>query len=115
MEPEQAKIALEEERRRLEAQLLRIARPDPAMPGEWEPLPPEDAAEPDILDQAELATSRDDTAGIIADLAARLANVNAALSRLEDGTYGTCEACGSKIEKERLAADPAATTCLTHR
>ena len=41
-----------------------------------------------------------------------LADVNAARARLEDGTYGTCEACGRRIPEERLEAVPWATLCL---
>lgn len=38
--------------------------------------------------------------------------VNNALSRLEDGTYGTCERCGAEIPMERLEALPSTTTCI---
>lgn len=41
-----------------------------------------------------------------------LAEVNAALGRLDDGTYGTCTACGRKIPDERLEAIPWASLCL---
>ena len=36
----------------------------------------------------------------------------AALHRLETGTYGICERCGQPIGDERLAARPAAVTCI---
>ena len=32
--------------------------------------------------------------------------------RLDDGTYGVCEACGRLIGEERLAADPLARFCV---
>ena len=41
-----------------------------------------------------------------------LADVNAALARLDDGTYGTCTACGRRIPDERLEAIPWASLCL---
>jgi RNA polymerase-binding transcription factor DksA len=41
-----------------------------------------------------------------------LAEVNAALARLDDGTYGICTACGRKIPDERLEAVPWASLCL---
>ena len=41
-----------------------------------------------------------------------LAEVNAALARLDDGTYGTCTACGRRIPDERLEAVPWASLCL---
>ena len=41
-----------------------------------------------------------------------LADVEAAFERLEQGTYGKCEACGNKISEERLEARPAARFCV---
>jgi RNA polymerase-binding transcription factor len=41
-----------------------------------------------------------------------LAQVNRALQRLEDGSYGTCERCGKQIGSERLRARPWATLCI---
>ena len=38
---------------------------------------------------------------------------DAALARLEDGSYGICERCGRPIPLERLEARPAARTCVT--
>ena len=38
--------------------------------------------------------------------------VEAALVRIEDGTYGTCAVCGKPIAKERLEAVPWATLCI---
>lgn len=45
----------------------------------------------------------------------RLSDVDAALERIEEGTYGRCEACGKEIEPERLEARPATRYCLEHR
>ena len=42
----------------------------------------------------------------------RLMELEAALQRMEEGTYGVCEACGQAIETERLAALPIATLCI---
>lgn len=38
--------------------------------------------------------------------------IRAALRRLDAGTYGTCAKCGGPIPEARLAALPAATTCV---
>ncbi len=42
----------------------------------------------------------------------QLQDVERARSRLDDGTYGTCEACGATIPIERLEARPATRFCL---
>ncbi len=46
-----------------------------------------------------------------AQLEERLDDIIAALRKIEKGSYGRCEKCGKKIEKELLLADPAAKYC----
>jgi DnaK suppressor protein len=41
-----------------------------------------------------------------------LEQVEAALARLEDGTYGICSDCGKSINPERMEALPHATLCI---
>jgi DnaK suppressor protein len=41
-----------------------------------------------------------------------LRRIDAALRRIEDGTYGRCEVCGKPIGEERLHAIPWATLCI---
>ena len=47
-------------------------------------------------------------------LSGLLQEVDAALSRLDSGTFGLCEACHEAIESERLAADPLIRFCIDH-
>lgn len=42
----------------------------------------------------------------------QLAQVEAALRRLEEGTFGTCRRCGNAIASERLEALPWAALCI---
>ena len=42
---------------------------------------------------------------------ARLEQINKALQKIKDGTYGVCEGCGGTIEKEVLKADPESLLC----
>jgi len=53
-------------------------------------------------------------AGPIPEVARLLQEVDAALGRLEAGTYGLCEACGDPVETSRLLADPLIRVCLDH-
>lgn len=46
------------------------------------------------------------------DYSTLLAEVDAALARLESGRYGTCEGCDDPVEPERLAGDPLVRVCL---
>jgi len=48
----------------------------------------------------------------IAQLRDELAEVNEALGRAAEGSYGTCTQCGRHIAGERLAVQPAASRCL---
>jgi RNA polymerase-binding protein DksA len=41
-----------------------------------------------------------------------LAEIDAALKRIDDGTYGQCTNCGKQIAPERLEARPWATLCI---
>ena len=41
-----------------------------------------------------------------------LAAIDAALARIENGTYGICVNCGAQIAPERLEAMPWATLCI---
>lgn len=47
-------------------------------------------------------------------LEALIAEVDAALARLDAGTYGLCDVCHEPIEADRLAADPLVHVCLDH-
>lgn len=111
---ESMKLRLEAEKTKLESEMGGIGRRNTAVPGDWEPVPEEVGAESDLADQADVVMNRESISAIFADLEARYDSILEALSRIEKGTYGICEVCGKKIEKERLAADPAATTCVAH-
>jgi len=48
-------------------------------------------------------------------IAAALADVDRALAKLDEGSYGICDRCGQPITPERLEAMPSATLCVTCR
>jgi RNA polymerase-binding transcription factor DksA len=49
------------------------------------------------------------------DTATRLDEVDRALERLDNGTYGRCETCGDTIGDDLLEADPTTRTCGRHQ
>ena len=61
---------------------------------------------------ATIAFERQQVAALLAAARHRLADVDAALARRAEGCYGTCADCGRPIAPERLAARPAARTCI---
>jgi DnaK suppressor protein len=61
---------------------------------------------------ATIAFERQQVAALLDQARRRLADVEAAVRAVEAGTYGVCEHCGRRISAERLAARPAARTCI---
>jgi RNA polymerase-binding transcription factor DksA len=66
-------------------------------------------------DQATELHDRQVDAGIIGDLRAQLDDVEAALRRIDAGTYGRCDAGDHPIGEDRLKARPTARFCLEHQ
>jgi DnaK suppressor protein len=65
-------------------------------------------------DGSSTAFERAHVASLLAQAEARLAALDSARQRLDDGTYGCCEVCGDPIPAARLEVRPAATTCVQH-
>ena len=61
---------------------------------------------------ATIAFERQQVVALLEQARRRLADVEAALARRDAGGYGICESCGRPIAAERLAARPAARTCI---
>jgi DnaK suppressor protein len=61
---------------------------------------------------ATIAFERAQTASLLEQAHARLADLDQAIRRIEAGTYGRCDDCGRPITADRLAARPAARTCI---
>lgn len=61
---------------------------------------------------ATLAFEREHTAALLARTLDQITEIDAAIGRLDDGTYGTCLRCGQPVGRDRLTARPAAATCI---
>ena len=114
MNTDHFRTRLTEEKAALEAQLATVGRPNPSNPGDWEPVPEDASMEPDPNDQADQMEEFGNNNAILVDLEKRYNDVLAALAKIEEGTYGTCEVSGETIEEDRLEADPAARTSKAH-
>ncbi len=66
----------------------------------------------DSVDAASDVYEREKTLAIIQTLEKKLASIEHALATAEKGGYGICEICGEKIDPDRLAIVPHATTCI---
>lgn len=61
---------------------------------------------------ATIAFERSQVGAVVQQVQLHLAEIDAAIERLDAGTYGTCERCGAPISGARLAARPVARTCI---
>ena len=81
----------------------------------WEATPDQDMiGEIDDNDVADRFEDFEERSSMVNTLQARLTDVNHALTKIENGTYGICEVGGEKIEADRLDANPSARTCKKH-
>jgi len=62
---------------------------------------------------ATVAFERQHLAALVSQARGHLAQIDAAMLRLAEGSYGICESCGASISEERLAARPVTTLCIT--
>jgi len=72
-----------------------------------------DGAGHDQADMGATSFERDQELTLLNNEREKLAQIDRALARIADGTYGICESCGNPIGKGRSMAFPRATLCLT--
>lgn len=77
-------------------------------------------AEPADADQQDAGTAAETLAvevdqSLLEQVRSELDDVEVALRRLDEGSYGKCEACGQPIGEARLAAVPTARYCIHHQ
>lgn len=65
-----------------------------------------------IADDGSNVTEAERLVTISEDFQNLLGQIDAALERMEDGTYGTCLRCGKAIGEERLEAFPYVAYCI---
>lgn len=65
-----------------------------------------------FADSAQTTAERARLISLIEGLRQNLAEVEHALSKMDEGTYGVCERCGTQIAPERLETLPWARLCI---
>ncbi len=66
-----------------------------------------------FADSAAATAERAEALAFIEKARERLADVDQALERMNDGTYGICVQCGQEIPEARLEARPLSVRCVT--
>jgi RNA polymerase-binding transcription factor DksA len=92
---------LEDERASLQRQLADLGAGEDAL-----------SFDENFADSGQVAAEQGETRLIAASLQEQLRDVNHALAKVSDGTYGQCEVCGQEIAEARLEAMPATRYCI---
>lgn len=65
-----------------------------------------------FADSGQVTAERGEAQTLARNLGEQLEEVDDALGKLRDGTYGRCESCGGEIAEARLEAMPTARLCI---
>jgi DnaK suppressor protein len=93
---------LEDEQARLRAQLQEHRHDDSSL-----------SFDDGFADSSQVTAERGELDAIAGRLDEMLKDVEDALAKLDDGSYGRCESCGGPIGDARLEAMPAARLCIS--
>ena len=72
----------------------------------------EEAVEKDFAEQATQSENDEVLAALDDEAQIMVMQIDAALGRIEQGTYGTCSSCSEPIQAERLNAIPFVEMCI---
>ncbi len=98
----EARAQLEQERDELQRQLAELGF------GESGGL----EYDPNFADSSQVTAERGEAEALATKLRETLTDVQAALGKLDEGTYGVCEGCGQQINPARLEAMPSTRYCI---
>jgi DnaK suppressor protein len=93
---------LQEERSRVREQLARLGHGDE----------PDLDFDENFADSGQVTAERGEVEALSGQLAETLTDIEDALAKFDDGTYGECESCHRRIPEARLEAMPAARFCI---
>ena len=65
-----------------------------------------------FADSSQVTAERGEVEALAGNLRESLSDVEDALVKLDNGTFGVCEGCGQHISPDRLEAKPAAKLCM---
>src|SRR5947207_10716491 len=66
-----------------------------------------------FADSGQVTAERGEVQALVGTLRETLAEIDAALVKMESGAYGRCESCGGEIAEARLEAMPMARQCIS--
>ena len=95
------RASLEEERTQLQHQLEELDRDSGDL-----------GFDENFADSGQVGAQQGEQATLSRSLQEQLDEVDAALRKMDEGTYGRCDNCGKEIQEARLEAIPAARHCI---
>jgi RNA polymerase-binding transcription factor DksA len=113
MDPEQARELVLTERQRLEA-LAQERENEIGQDSETGSISELSSMDQHQGDTATETFEREKDFSILEQLEAEIGDLDAALKKIDEGTYGRCEICDREIEPGRLEAMPGTRTCIEH-
>jgi RNA polymerase-binding transcription factor DksA len=115
MNTDNIKERLLKEKSRVLSMLANVAKKNPNISGDFDPVEPElNIDQADESDVAEAIEGFQENVLTTDSLEGELLEINQSLKDLEDGKYGICRVCGQKIEDDRLSVIVYAQTCKKH-
>ena len=109
------KEALERDLSQIVEDLKGLGIHNPQIEEDWIATPGGDVnTEPDANVAADRAEDWAERRATLAPLETRFNNINRALKKIEDGSFGICEIGGEQIEEDRLDFHPSSRTCKAH-
>ena len=100
---------LADERRRTEERLAQLTQDFDAVVAASRDTNADDEHDPE---GATIAFERSQVDALVRQAQQQLTEIEVAVRRVADGTYGTCETCGAPIGEARLEARPTARVCI---
>ena len=97
---------LQEERERVRQQLARLGH------GTGQDTPSDLDFDENFADSGQVTAERGEVEALSGQLSETLTDIEDALAKFDDGTYGECESCHRHIPEARLEAMPAARLCI---
>lgn len=105
---EKIRLHLEEEKKLITRQMADLLVQDPF--SNTDRVMDKAATDMEASDES----SHDRFTAMIDELKGKLNDIDGALVRISQGTYGFCSVCGDMIDTDRLSVIPTATVCLRH-
>ncbi len=113
-ELEKFKKLLLEKKVKIERELERFAKKDPKLGGDYDTNFPDFGSHQSIDEGALEVADYESSLSLEHNLELQLKDIDEALERIENGTYGRCQqdGCDDFIKKERLEVLPEAKYCM---